>query len=886
MLAAILSLAPILWSVPSAEESVHTLEKPIVIPAGEEVFFDCVASTELSGLFRADVEDAAGKRYEFYTVSFGNLNETRGRPWTSRCLRNGAFNEVGTVRVRLLKPEKTDPVPPLKLVGFRFRPNRAPPPGGHVFRLSDFRVGKADFRTEDFYYAFKDGERFGSMDGNPRLYMTDLLVRMVTGPRHELEWSLRDRHDGQPLTNGVVRAETPGADPRPYKFRVDAFAEIPRMPAGTYWVKATLRSNWREGRGYTSERTLDFRYDVFRNGAGPKRVQPYPPMPAEPASEPLAKLPAGVPSAQEILEGPEPLAMYYPHLSDKANIVPHFRHLFGEMAKAGNVRTVEVPNRWQDCERESGVFDFSDVLQVLDDAQAKGIRCIVSLELLIPPEWMPSIFTMNREGAVFGHTRYLFHGARINLFFSPYVRKRALAYVRALVRATRDHPALLGYYYITEHPFEAGWAGWYEGFDPDTIAAFRKAMKRRYGAIGKANAKWGTSFRAFETLEPPAVKEEAPNAYRRDWLNFRRRVVHGFIVKCVDEIRALDPHRLIEVYGDGLCDAWLGDLAGKGCIIANGGGPQWAERCVNYSLFTELGMPQRTETITVETWADHPYQLERSLFCATYGGGAASYIKAFPRQDADFESLRRDPYALDRFEAMLPVWKELRTAKPCYGDIRLWAGGEGDMTEKRQPAGGGGGTAVSDYLSRDFLKTHLLAGMCGVPGWERTTKLAVLLPRTGLLTEEEVEQLAAFVRGGGTVAMADSVGKTVIGHENDPDWFRRRLGAERVHSYKEGPFPHLRELARSAGCALPLDADSPQVMLSLLRKGDVFYLFAATQPGAAVPGTTITFDPPDRAFARKEIRTSLERDQVRLWRITAKGAEEVKITLRPYGEKK
>ena len=154
------------------------------------------------------------------------------------------------------------------------------------------------------------------------------------------------------------------------------------------------------------------------------------------------------------------------------------------------------------------------------------------------------------------------------------------------------------------------------------------------------------------------------------------------------------------------------------------------------------------------------------------------------------------------------------------------------------------------------------------------------------MTEEEVEELAAFVRGGGTVAMGEFVGQTVIGHEDDPGWFRRRLGTERVHVYREGPFPHLRELAKAAGCAMPLDADSPQVMLSLLRKGRTYYLFAATQPGAAVPGTTITFDPPDRAFARKEIRTSLERDQVRLWRITAKGAEEVKITLRPYGEEK
>lgn len=883
MSGSLFALAAILWAVSSSQESVCALEKPIDIPAGEEVFFDCVASTDLSGAFTADVRDSSGRRYDFSTVSFGNLNQTRGRPWTGRCLRNGTFNEVGTVRVRLLKPEKSNPVPPLKLVGFRFKPNRAPPPDGHVFRLSNFRVGKVDFKTEDFYYAFKDEERFGSLDGNPRLYMTDLLVHMVTGPRHELEWSLRDRHDGTPVTNGVVRAETPGEEPRPYKFRVDAYAELPRLAPGTYWVKATLRSNWREGRGYTFERTLDFRYDVFRNGTCPRRAESYPPLPAEPETAPLARLPAGVPDAREILEGPEPLAMYYPHLTDKSNIVPHFRQLFAEMEKAGNVRTVEVPNRWQDCERESGAFDFGDVLTVLDEARARGIRCIVSFELLMPPEWMPSIFTMNREGSVFGHTRYLFHGARINLFFSPYVRKRALAYVRALVRATRDHPALLGYYYITEHPFEAGWAGWYEGFDPDTIAAFRKAMKRRYDEIGKANARWGTAFRGFETIEPPAVDEEAPLAYRRDWLNFRRRVVHGFIVKCVDEIRSLDPHRLIEVYGDGLCDAWLGDLAGKGCIIANGGGPQWAERCVNYSRFAEIGLPQRTETITVETWADHPYQLERSLFCATYGGGASSYIKAFPKQDATFESLRRDPYALDRFESLLPVWKELRAAKPCYGDIRLWAGGEGDMTSRRQPGGGGGGAAVSDYLSRDFLKTHLLAGLCGVPGWERTTKLAVLVPRTDVLTEEEVEELAAFVHGGGTVAMGDFVGRTVIGHEDDPTWFRRRLGSERVHSYKEGPFPHLRELAKDAGCALPLDADSPQVMLSLLRNGKTFYLFAATQPGAAVPETKITLDPPGHAFARMEIRTTLERDQVRLWRIAEDGAEEIGITLKPYG---
>jgi beta-galactosidase GanA len=73
-------------------------------------------------------------------------------------------------------------------------------------------------------------------------------------------------------------------------------------------------------------------------------------------------------------------------------------------------------------------------------------------------------------------------------------------------------------------------------------------MRKRYRTIARANRAWGTAFGSFDAVRPPSVRDEAPMAFRRDWLLFRRNGIYDFILESAKTIRDLDPHRIVMVY--------------------------------------------------------------------------------------------------------------------------------------------------------------------------------------------------------------------------------------------------------------------------------------------------------------------------------------------------
>ena len=102
-----------------------------------------------------------------------------------------------------------------------------------------------------------------------------------------------------------------------------------------------------------------------------------------------------------------------------------------------------------------GVYDFSSVDQVLNDAGARGMTVLLWAALQDYPEWLPSLYTQNDQGEVFGQSFYLYHGARLNLVQARPLRDSALRFLRNLVIHSRNHPALQGYFYLLEHPGDA-----------------------------------------------------------------------------------------------------------------------------------------------------------------------------------------------------------------------------------------------------------------------------------------------------------------------------------------------------------------------------------------------------------------------------------------------
>ena len=767
------------------------LKKPVPVPVGEALAYDIVCSQISPAKFCALVRDAAGREFRMRQKSIamidGGNDFSFGSNYIGGAFRDGRLDEFFSVRVQVpamieATPDayraedgaKTPPRLPLSFLGFTIcaeARGRQPGSGCTDYWLSNFTLERMDALNGDFFAVFKD-QKVYTDDPGPDLQFADVMGN-PEGTRHELQWELRDAYDGPAVKKGRMEISFAADDARPYRLRFGPGVALPRMPEGTYWVRATARSG-AEGGGWRLEKTEDFRYDVFRNVKGPPASSRRYAKVAWPEPREPFRFPNGVPTKEEVLSGGAPLVLFAPMLDKRENWRENHAQLFDEMVKSGLSRDIEIQNRWADCEPSPGKYDFSWVLGPLDEAQKRGCRCFVTFAPLAPPEWMPSIFTRNEKGARFGHTYYLFHGGRINLFQSRYVRERSLAYLAALVQAVRNHPACLGYFVITEHSFDAPWAGWYEGYDDETVANFRRVAERRYGGIAAANAAWKTSFADFAAVRPPAHDEECSLAFRRDWLVFRRLAVHRYLEKCLETIRRYDDRRIAMTYLDGIVFSRGAGLAKCGSLSANGGCAV-PETMFERGLAAEVGLPQRAEEISCSNWkAWGETQLDISVFTMMGGGGANTHFKMFTPERATFDELRQGQHGLDRFEKFLPILRELRGARPTYGDMRAWTAFEGPLAAGRTSLGYD--VSLGGWSARFALDSQVQLGLtAGTRDWSQT-KLVWAPPKLTVASRREAEELVAYARNGGTLLVCADTARTVVEEEGRDWWLLKALG--------------------------------------------------------------------------------------------------------------
>ena len=772
------------------------LREPLALAPGEEVLFDAALSCLFPIRMNVLARDADGREFLFRTQSYETI---QGDNFLGGRFRGG-LDELGVARVRaagLANPvrESWAPAPgngeagpprlPLRILGLTIeRRDEGSSPDARLY-LSTFRKVVLDPHAEPFHYSWLDEERFGSIEGDPILRATD--IGPLAGPRHILDWELRDSYDGEPVLRGTEHYNFRPDDPRPWKLRFAEGVRIPTRSEGTHWVRARVRSGFAPDGTPRIDRTLDFRLDVWRakgdeieshaDGAEKEShaesaefAEVLPDSESQPSvlSRPAQALPpwsppAGVPSWRDVRDGPEPLVLFSPMVrEDEADPVARHAEIMDEMIASGDSRAMEIQNRWPDCEPLPGQYDFRALDGILAEARRRGIRCFVTFAPLDPPEWMPSHFTMDADGNRFGHTMYLFHGGRINLFFHPYVRARALDYLRALVAHLRDDPAVLGWFLITEHSGEAPWHDWYEGFDPATLAGFRAAARRRHGTLDAANAAWGTAFASWDAVRPPSVKEEAPSAFRLEWLAWRRDMREGFFVDAARLVRSLDPHRVLMVYDDGIPIAER--LAPYGCLTANGGCAT-PLRFLRYAAVAEAGIPQRAEEITCSRWEAFPYQLDLSLFSMMAGGGANAHVKMFIPQGWKFAEHRAAPDGLGRFERFLPLWRELRGARPVAGAVRAWSSADGVLLRTRSITPG---TFAEGWPAQGPLDSQLPVAPAVGDAWTNAAVVVVNTDDTWLSPREEAA-LIDYARGGGTLVLSAANGRHVAGRDAE-DW--------------------------------------------------------------------------------------------------------------------
>ncbi|HEY3376070.1 MAG TPA: beta-galactosidase, partial [Armatimonadota bacterium] len=430
----------------------------------------------------------------------------------------------------------------------------------------------------------------------------------------------------------------------PYLTTID----LSDLPAGVYLLRVALAYN---GRLLDQVERL-----VGKQGAAPEQK--------------LGAIPPSVRSSQDLLASDRPLFHLCPMVKKEqlGGEKTRWDYLQPFMAQAPSVsRDMEYMIPWSLVEPMPGVYDWEEVDHVLDYAQQQGLSVMLWPQMGgSEPEWLPSAFKENSAGSIFGHSNYLFHGARVNYFTAPIIRQAALRFWEQLVARYRTHPAVQGYYVLLEHPGEAPYLGWYDGYEPETQAAFRSACRAGSGTLQKLNARWGAHYTGWDAITPP--EPAASPLYWLDWMQFRTGTVDSFVADCVRTIHRYDSKRLVMVYGD-IPQNYAEKLQLPGCLMTNGGSHD-AVGALQYSAVMQQGYQERTEDHSPGQWSGYfPYQLDASVFAMSLAGGGSMHCKAFmytrvpgskPEVPFTFADLRKAPYALDRYEKFMPIFTELR----------------------------------------------------------------------------------------------------------------------------------------------------------------------------------------------------------------------------------
>ncbi|MDF9810956.1 beta-galactosidase [Streptomyces sp. SPB162] len=169
------------------------------------------------------------------------------------------------------------------------------------------------------------------------------------------------------------------------------------------------------------------------------------------------------------------------------------------MREAGvNTATVGVFS-WARLEPRPGARDFGWLDRVLDLLDANGIGAVLATPTASPPPWMgarhPETLPRSEDGSV------IWYGSR-NQFCasSPVYRDYARRITEDLAERYRDHPALRMWHINNEYCTSC----WCD----ETARHFRRWLSARYGSLEALNEAWGTAFWSqryddWEEIVPP-----------------------------------------------------------------------------------------------------------------------------------------------------------------------------------------------------------------------------------------------------------------------------------------------------------------------------------------------------------------------------------------------
>ena len=221
-----------------------------------------------------------------------------------------------------------------------------------------------------------------------------------------------------------------------------------------------------------------------------------------------------------------------------------------------HVKNADANNVWiiiTDFDKQRKIFEYA-----LEKAHSLGLKVVPVLQPYVSISEHPEVKVVNSDDTTADDPRYM----NIGCFNHPLLRQTAKKLVDDFAKNYGNHPALyrIGGLPLVSFVHEA----YYRNDVPEfgggplkpccycehCVKRFRETMKRKYSSIEAFNAKHGTSFKDWESLEPP--RDPSNPSLWKEWMDFHAEIIPDYLREMIAYAKSMLPllstHELNDFY--------------------------------------------------------------------------------------------------------------------------------------------------------------------------------------------------------------------------------------------------------------------------------------------------------------------------------------------------
>lgn len=212
------------------------------------------------------------------------------------------------------------------------------------------------------------------------------------------------------------------------------------------------------------------------------------------------------------------------------------------MMKATGFNTVRMAEfSWSRMEPEEGRFDFAWLDRAIAAARAHGMMVVLGTPTAAPPAWLtqkyPDVLRVDEDGTRAGH------GARRQFSFaSKRYRDFCRQIATEMAKRYGHNPAVVGWQIDNEVGPPS--------FDAESVAAWHAFLEARYGTIDELNRRWATQYWSqyyndFDQVPLHATGQQNP-ALLLDFKHFTTATWTDYVQNQASALRqAIDPRMFV-----------------------------------------------------------------------------------------------------------------------------------------------------------------------------------------------------------------------------------------------------------------------------------------------------------------------------------------------------